>query len=362
MSKIVIDARRIRESTGRYTRGLLEELQKIDKENQYHVIIHTKDQGAWVPSAKNFYLHVVKYDHYTFGEQLGFAVFLKKLKPDLIHFTMPQQPLLYFGKRVTTVHDLTLVRFKNIDGSRVVYNLQQSVFKFLIKNVSKRSKVLITPSKFVKDDLSNYAHINPKKITVTYEAEAPLKKLESVPVTPLVGKDFIFYVGNAFPHKNLHRLVESFELLQVKHPKLHLAMAGKTEFFYKQLERQSKGIANLHFLGFIPDEQLEWLYKHASAYVFPSLSEGFGLPGIDVMQHRLPLISSNTTCLPEVYGEAACYFDPLSIDDISNTINKVLGSQKLRSELIKHGDKQALKYSWNKLAKQTQKAYFKALA
>ena len=361
MSRIAIDARRIRQSTGRYSRELLRELQKIDSENEYHVIIHTKDQTHWTPTAENFILHVVPYDSYTLGEQLGFARFLQKLKPDLVHFVMPQQPVLYFGKRITTIHDLTLVRFQNLDKNKVIYTIEQTIFKLLLKHVAKRSKKIITPTKYVKKDVSEYTGISPEKVIVTYEAQAPLDKLPHSPVKSLIKKDFMFYVGNAFPHKNLGRLIEAFKLLKEKHPTLHLALAGKKEFFYEQLEEEYTDVKNLHFLGFISDEQLAWMYKNAKAYVFPSLSEGFGLPGIDVMQHGLPMASSNATCLPEVYGDAAHYFDPESTEDIARATDEVLRSKSRQQNLIKNGYQRLNKFSWGKMAAKTHQAYLDIL-
>ncbi len=361
MAKIAIDARRIRQSTGRYTREMLRELQTLDDDNEYHVIIHTDDQTHWTPTADNFFLHVVPYDAYTLGEQLGFARFLYKLKPDLVHFTMPQQPLLYFGKRVTTVHDLTLVRFKNLDKNRIVYGIEQAAFKFLLRNVSRRSKIVITPTKYVKQDIIKYAKLDSSKVVVTYEAQAPLEKLKPHTIMSLDGKQFICYVGNAFPHKNLGQLIEAFIELKKKYPKLHLALAGKKEFFYEQLEQKYGDEKKLHILGFISDEQMVWLFKHAQAYVFPSLSEGFGLPGIDALQQGVPLISSNATCLPEVYGEAAHYFDPESVEDMAQSIHEVLKSKKRRETLVKNGNTQIKKYSWRKLAIKTHSAYLRAL-
>jgi glycosyltransferase involved in cell wall biosynthesis len=340
---------------------MLRELQQIDDENDYHVIIHTKDQTHWTPTAKNLTLHVVPYDAYTFGEQLGFARFLRSLNADLVHFTMPQQPLLYFGRRITTIHDLTLVRFQNLDKNKIIYTIEQNIFKFLLKNVARRSKLVITPTKFVKGDVVEYTGISPDKVVVTYEAEAPLAKLKPTPIKSLQGKDFILYVGNAFPHKNLSLLAEAFELLQEKYPKLHLALAGKKDFFYEQLEKETGHIKNLHILGFISDEQLLWAYNHTKAYVFPSLSEGFGLPGIDALHHDIPLISSDATCLPEVYGDAAHYFDANSAEDAARAIDEVLRSKSRQEELIKNGRIQRDKYSWRKLASKTHSAYVRIL-
>jgi len=115
------------------------------------------------------------------------------------------------------------------------------------------------------------------------------------------------------------------------------------------------------FPGHVSEGQLRWLYENTAAYVFPSLSEGFGLPGLEAMAHGAPVVSSKATCLPEIYGDAAVYFDPLSTNDIARKINSVINSQSLRTQMIKRGRSQAARYSWKTMAKQTLEIYKQAL-
>src|SRR5690606_8601175 len=115
------------------------------------------------------------------------------------------------------------------------------------------------------------------------------------------GKQFIMYVGRPLPHKNLRRLIQAFALLKEKHPELHLVLAGIKDVLYKRHERYVKkhGIQDVVFTGFISDGQLRWLYENCAAYAFPSLSEGFGLPGIEAMNQGAPVAASNATAIPE---------------------------------------------------------------
>jgi glycosyltransferase involved in cell wall biosynthesis len=113
------------------------------------------------------------------------------------------------------------------------------------------------------------------------------------------------------------------------------------------------------FTDFINEGELRWLYEHSAAYVFPSLSEGFGLPGLEAMIHGTPVVSSDATCLPEVYGDAAHYFDPRDVRDMAAKISDVLTDSKLRQDLIKKGTAQAAKYSWQRMAEQTLEIYSK---
>jgi glycosyltransferase involved in cell wall biosynthesis len=165
------------------------------------------------------------------------------------------------------------------------------------------------------------------------------------------------------PHKNLERLIEAFVRLKAQHPDLVLVLAGQPDVNYRRIEAETRArtIKNLHFAGHVSEGQLRWLYEHCAAYVFSSLSEGFGLPGLEAMVHGAPVISSNATCLPEIYGEAAHYFDPLNVPAMADAIAEVLTDKDLRSELINRGHSQVKRYSWRSTAEQTLAVYNRAL-
>jgi glycosyltransferase involved in cell wall biosynthesis len=153
-------------------------------------------------------------------------------------------------------------------------------------------------------------------------------------------------------------------LLREQHQDLKLVLVGKREYHSKQLQKWIK--KNTHtesviFTGFVPDEELKWYYENARAYVFPSLSEGFGLPGLEAMVHGCPVVSSDATCLPEVNGDAAHYFDPLDIQDMATKIDEVISSEPLRKKLIAKGYENAKRFSWRRMATQTLEVYKKVL-
>lgn len=171
------------------------------------------------------------------------------------------------------------------------------------------------------------------------------------------------YVGRPLPHKNLGRLIDAFALLKKKHPGLKLVLAGKKDVLFAQHEANTKrlGIKDVIFTGFVSDGELRWLYQHTQAYIFPSLSEGFGLPGLEAALCGAPVIASNVSCLPEVYGDGARYFDPLNIQDLADTIGEVLDDAALRSKLITAGKKRADSFSWQRTATQTLEIFTRVL-
>jgi glycosyltransferase involved in cell wall biosynthesis len=360
MKKIVIDARELRTSTGRYVERLLYHLQDVDTDlsHRYIVLLKPKDMDSWNPKSKRFTKMACRYKEFTFGEQLGLAWQLYWLGANLVLFPMVQQPIFYHRAVVTTMQDLTTLRFKNPSKNRVIFRIKQRVYRYVNLIAARKSRAIITPSEFVKEDVAKYTRTNSRKITVTYEAGDSITA-KPEPVDTVVGKQFLMYIGRPTPHKNLLRLLSAFVELKQKHPELVLVLAGKTDANYKRIAREvrKQAIPDVIFTDYISDGQLRWLYENCAAYVFPSLSEGFGLPGLEAMASGAPVVSSNATCLPEVYGEAAHYFDPRDVDDMVKAINKVLTNPELRKRLVAAGKKQVGKYSWQRMTEQTLGVY-----
>src|SRR3989344_2970775 len=358
MKKIVFDGRMLRQSTGRYMERLLHYLQEIDNKHEYVVLLRPKDMDGWEPTNKHFTKVACLFKEFTFAEQVGLIKQIKGLKADLVHFTMVQQPIFYHGKVVTTMHDLTTIRFKNPSKNPVVFAIKQQVYKWVNRIAARKSKAVITATEYVKEDVAKFAHINSRKITVTPEAADPITD-PAEPVEGLEGEKFIMYVGQPFPHKNLGRLIDAFAVLQKTHPDLKLVLAGKKNALYKRHAKDvaDKEIEGVVFTGFVSEGQLRWLYENTSAYIFPSLSEGFGLPGLEAMLAGAPVVSSNATCLPEVYGDAAEYFDPLDVEDMAAKIAGGIDSKSKAANLREKGKKQAAKYSWKRMAEQTLEIY-----
>lgn len=362
MSHIVIDAREYTTSTGRYMFRLLQYLDRIDQEHNYTILLKPADMEVYEFSNSRFTKVACPHKEFTFDEQLGLLKQINSLKPDLVHFGAVQQPILYRGRVVTTMHDLTTIRFRNPSKNPVVFTAKQQVYKLVNKVAARKSKAIITPTEFVKQDIQKYTGVPADKITVTYESADAIPDTPE-PIIELHDRPFIMYIGRPQPHKNLERLIHAFKILKLEHPKLVLVLAGKKDKLYENYERlvHAEDIPDVYFTGFVSEGQLRWLYENCQAYVFPSLSEGFGLPGLEAMRHGAPVASSNATCLPEVYGEAAHYFNPLDVNDMAAKIAEVIDTKNLRQQLVQKGTEQAAKYSWQHMAEQTLAVYNKVL-
>jgi len=354
---------------GRYTQKLIENLEKIDSENEYMIFLRKENWNEYEPAAPNFNKVLSDYRWYTLAEQIFMPFKIYQQKVDLMHFPHFNVPIFYFGNFVVTIHDLILRHFKTSKASTlgiISYQLKHWAYRIIIWLAIKRAKKIITVSNFVKDDITGVFKINTEKISVTYEGtpqkisnfQFPISNLNKYGMT----KPYLLYVGNAYPHKNLEKLIGAFGALISSNKDLKLVLVGEMDYFYQRLKKyvmeKFPQMANkVIFTDFVSDEELAVLYGNSAIYVFPSLCEGFGLPPLEAMAHGVPVVSSKSTCLPEVLGEAALYFDATSPQDMAEKINKVLSDKSSRQKLITAGYEQIKKYSWQKMAEEILKIY-----
>jgi glycosyltransferase involved in cell wall biosynthesis len=371
---IVIDGRMIGwTGIGRYTRHLLDELQQLDHDNSYIVLLQKKDLDTWQPSQANFRKELADYAPYSFGEQLGLCIKLYSLHADLVHFPSFNGPVFYLGHRMFTIADLTLLRHETARGGgliKLIYRVKNLAMRFVFRDAVMRSQALLTYTEYVKKDILNHyknsifrGRLN--KITPIHLAVDNLASVKaSQPDIMKGGKPFLLYAGNYYPSKNIGRLLEALVEVRKNKPDLELVLIGKEDHFQKQLQQQAEQLGlggAVVFTGFVPDSQLVWYYQHTALFVFPSLSEGFGLTPLEAMAAGTPVISSDASCMPEVLGRAAAYFDPKDPGDMATKIESLLDSSAELGRLRKAGLEQVKKYSWHKMAEETLSIYKKVL-
>jgi len=357
--KIGIDARFYQEAgIGRYIRNLIKNLALLDRKNEYFIFLLDKDFNK-VNLPENFHKVRANFGWYGLQEQIRLPRLLDKYDLDLIHFPHFNIPIFYRGKFVVTIHDLIHQHFNmqraTTHGS-LSYKLKQLGYKKVFQHAIKKSSKILVPSQFVKGQLVSGWNVDSDKIVVTPEAVDD--KIFSIKrkVKRGVPSPYIFYLGNAHPHKNVEGLIKAYLLLKKKNPNLNLVLSGQDHYFWERvkIENQQPGII---YTGYVTDEEAIALLKSADVYVQPSFEEGFGLPLLEAFAVGTPVVSSNAGSLPEVGGEASLYFNPYSVDDMADIIAKVLGSEDLQKNLTRKGLERVKQFSWEKLAKQTLQIY-----
>ncbi|MDD2730663.1 MAG: glycosyltransferase family 1 protein [Candidatus Portnoybacteria bacterium] len=342
---------------GRYTEKLIAELEKQDSVNDYVIFLRQPEFLRYQPANPRFKKVLADWRWYSLAEQIFMPLAIARQKVDLMHFPHFNVPIFWRGPFVVTVHDLILRHFSTRRASTLgplSYWFKYQIYKIVIKSAVKRAAKIITISRFVKEDIMKSFNVPADRIAVIYEG-APAAESEKKIKNRPVGR-YLLYVGNAYPHKNLENLLAAFEILRRDYqPDLRLVLVGEEDYFYRRLKaRAPNGVV---FAGFASDRELAEIYQRAGVYVFPSLCEGFGLPPLEAMACGVPVAAAKATCLPEVLGEAAVYFDPKDANDMASKIAGILKNNQLRQTLKEKGLAQIKKYSWEKMACQTMEIY-----
>ncbi|MEY2986031.1 MAG: hypothetical protein RJB24_260 [Candidatus Parcubacteria bacterium] len=375
--RIGIDARFFGTSgkgLGRYTQKLVEELEHIDHNNQYYIFLNKHNFDEYQPKNPNFHKVLANIPWYSWQEQIIFPNILKKYKLDLVHFLHFNVPILYRRPYFVTIHDLILLEYPTRKASRLnslMYTIKNLAYRLVIMNAIHTAKKVISISKYTKKSIQKHFHIQDNKMAMIYEG-VDLERFN-----PLNSKEFdfkkfklqkdkyILYVGNVYPHKNIDRLIDVFANIKQKQnidKDLKLVLVGKKDYFFENIISQVKTLnleKSVIFPGYVADEELISLYENSLFYVFPSLYEGFGLPPLEAIALGTPIVISNATCLPEIFGEHIEYFDPKSKDNMEKVLYSFIIDKEKR-ELQKTYHQIILnKYSWSDMAEKTKKLYNK---
>ena len=355
--KIVIDARLYgleHAGLGRYAMNLIRELQKIDHKNEYTVLLRKKyfDQLKF---PKNWKKVPADFRHYTLTEQVQLPKILSDEKPDLVHFLHMNVSIFYGGKFVVTVHDLLMQKHRGAKATTLpffAYFPKLIAAKLVFRHAVSAAKKIIVPSYAVKGEVVSFYHVDPGKIAVTYEGVNPA----SFKLSRVIDRPYFIYVGNAYPHKNLERAIKA-----VASKKILFVIVSSRSVFTEKLEKDIKNLKAekyVKLLGFVPDNKLGTLLKNSLGFIYPSLSEGFGLPGLEAMVVGTLVLASDIPVFREVYKDVPLYFDPYDTDSIKGAIEDVVKmNEDERNKIIENGRELVKNYSWTKMAKETLKVY-----
>lgn len=363
--RIGIDCRLWNETgVGRYTRNLVTELAKIDKKNSYILFFRNEEFNTVTLPGKNFEKHKASMRWHTIKEQVYLPFLLQKFKLDLVHFPYFSVPTQYRGKFIVTIHDLILDHFDTGEASTlpwIVYKAKRLAYKYIISQTAAKAARIIAVSEATKQEIVDHLPISKDKISVVYEG-VDTNVHAGVSEKPLVKSPYYLYVGNAYPHKNLVRLLEAYGLfLQKVGVEIPLIFVGKEDYFYKQLQVTAQSMfvdQTIQFLRNVDDKQLASLYKNANALVVPSLMEGFGLPILEAMVNDCNVLASDIPAFREIGKDAIMYFNPESPESIAKALEKNLALDKTtREKYSKAGIARSKLFSFEKMAKETLALY-----
>ena len=359
--KVAIDIRRMTEfGVGTYIRNVVRTLARLDRDSKYFLIGSPDKVAECGPLPPNFHAVPLAGRDDALKGNLDFRAIVRRLNCDVVHV-----PHLYWIPRglscpyVLTVHDL----LEHMYGTRDSSSLRRSLHFYLTRRVLRRAARVIAVSQFTKNEIEKLLAIPDAHIEVVYNAiderflrgHATDADLDLIAQRYLVNYPFILYAGAIRPHKNVVRIIEAFSALkselqkEQQYPDLKLIIIGDDLSSHPRLRRTvvRSGVQNdVRFLGFVPIEVLRIFYDVAKIFVFPSLYEGFGLPPLEAMAHGTPVVTSNTSSLPEVTGNAALLVNPENVFEIQRGLQRALLDPVLRAQMKQRGYEQAQRFSW----------------
>lgn len=361
-----------RAGVGHYTYHLVKALLQVDRKNEYVLYFDHRMPVSVVDDFAQANVTVRRLPFSRYRKFLPFAyshvllaAFLTRDQLDVFHAPANVMPLSYNRPTVVTVHDLAIYEHPEWFPS------QGTSTRLLVPQTLKKSVAIIAVSQATKQDIRTVFKVSPKKITVIPEAadtatlqlrdrKADVRKVYKLP------KKFIVYVGTIDPRKNLVVLIQAWQRLLQRQPTVvsntALVIAGGVGYRGKDLLDllRKLRIPSIRLLGYIPHNHKIQLMSEASAFVFPTLYEGFGLPVLEAMQLGTPVITTGTSSIPEIVGSAALLHSPEDVDALAEHIRTVLTKPAVAKKMSAAGKKQAKLFSWKRAAQETLAVYQRA--
>ncbi len=366
--KIVVNTRLLIENKldgiGWFTYETLKRITKNHPEHHFYFLFDRKYSDNFIfsenitpiilnPPARHPFLWFAWFEH-------SVKKFLKKVNADLFLSPDGYLSLSSNTKQIPVIHDINFVhRPKDLPF------LTRKYYNYFFPKFAEKAYKIATVSEYSKFDIAGEYDILEEKISVVYngcnEIYKSIENNKKVGIKQRYsnGKDYFIFIGTLHPRKNIVRLFKAFELFKSEtNSNFKLVIVGEKMFLTKDIEdtyTSSKYKEDIIFTGRLNSNDLHNVLASAFAMTFVPLFEGFGIPLVEAMNCSVPIISSNTTSLPEVAGKAALFVNPFKVSEIKDAMVKIVENKNLRTSLIEEGEKRKLEFSWDKTAEKLWK-------
>ncbi len=360
--EIGIDASRTvyKQKTGTeyYSYNLIKNLIKLDRKNEYILYSRNPLTKYFQNLPENFKNKIIYFPR--FWTQIRLSVEMLLNKPDLLFIPSHTIPIIHPKKTVVTCHD---VGFRNYPSSYSKFQLWH--LEFTTKKAVLWAEKIIAVSKSTKQDLIDIYGAKPEQIEVVYEGFTnklyhPIKdrnKIKEVLKKYNIPEKYVLFVGRLEERKNIPRLINAFNIIKKEKGIRHkLVLVGKKGYKFEQIINIIDKLRlkdKIVLTGYIPEQDLPYIFSDADLFVLPSLYEGFGIPILEAFACGCPVATSNVSSMPEVAGKAAILFNPQKTDEIAQAVYKIISDDALKNNLIEKGFNQCKKFSWQKCAQET---------
>ena len=348
---------------------LIKNLQKIDTENEYVIFVKPDEDSTCIPIAKNFKIVELGGGPYPTWEQIALPKAAKNEGCELLHCTSNTGPIWSKVPLITTLHDIIYLESISIfKKSGTWYQKFGNMYRRLVvPPVARKSKKVITVSNFEKERIRNFMGLG-DNLTAIYNGvgEHFVKITDNDVLLKAKQKynlpdNFMFFLGNTDPKKNTPNVLKAFaDFNSGSETKYKLVMLDYEENALMQV-LNSIGHAELRadivMTGYVPNTEMPAIINQCKVFLYPSLRESFGIPILEGMACGVPVITSNTSSMPEIAGDAAILVDPTKFDEIVSAIERILSDEKFRVSLCKKGIERAAQFSWKHMAEKYLELY-----
>ena len=343
--------------SGVYARNIINIWRKEGKE--ILLFASRRQSNMDLAKKKNIFIRLLNGIKDILWMQIILPIKLKKNKVDVFFCPAFISPIFSTCPVVVTLLDMCFLRY-----AWTCDKLYNSYLKLLLHFTKKRICMIVTISDFSKKEINELLKVHQEKIKVIYlgcgkefRIINELEKIKNVKNKYGINQRFILNVGTLEPRKNITTLILAFDTLKKKKLIEHkLVLCGGKGWYYDDIFRKIEDLRlnkEVIFTGYVPENDLPFLYNAADVFVYPSLYEGFGLPVLEAMSCGCPVVTSNVSSIPEVVGNAGILVNPSSFEELAQAILKVVKDRELREDLVKKGLKRAKIFSWEKAAKET---------
>ncbi|MCF8453577.1 MAG: glycosyltransferase family 4 protein [Pedobacter sp.] len=348
---------------------LIKNLQLIDTVNQYVIFVSPDEDNTCIPEAPNFKIVELKGGFYPVWEQLALPMAVKREGCDILHCTSNTAPIFCSVPLIITLHDIIYLESISLfkKGGAWYQKIGNMYRRWVVPIVTRKSRMIVTVSAFEKERIKEFMGLGDNLTAIYNGVGEHFRKitdkgiLENAKKKYLLPENFIFFLGNTDPKKNTPNVLKAFagfnaaSTLKYKLVLLDYAenvlMNLLNEIGHPELRQ------DIVMTGYVPNAEMPAIINQCKVFLYPSLRESFGIPILEGMACGVPVITSDTSSMPEIAGGAALLINPDKPAEITEAINKLVNDEDLRNQLINSGMKRAEDFSWKKMAQDYLKLY-----
>lgn len=349
----------------------IREIQKIDKENQYYIIVSPGEDKCLEETPNMKIIEVTSIGGYLGWEQWALPKIIRKIKPDILHCTSNTSPYFCKTKLILTLHDIIFLEKRTQKNQSLYQNLGRIYRRFIVPLIIPKAKKIITVSNYELNIIKDFLKLSDNKILYIYNGYSKHFSIKDNPkevYNKYIDKDnYIFFLGNTDPKKNTDRTIIAYADYVKNTDKsniFYLLIADLKEDYIDCILKEN----NIEWVkpyiyapGYISNTDLPYIYSGAKAFLYTSLRESFGIPILESMACGSPIITSNTSAIPEIAGNGAILIDPFNIKEISEMLQKILSNDDFRQKQINYGLERSKLFSWEKTAQELIYLYNKVI-